>query len=76
MAMMTTDIIHINTAEQAILDRYEAILKEADRLFQDYVLKHSLKLTGCGPACSECCVCDVPISFIDAWYFQGGYTIP
>ncbi|HHT9108152.1 MAG TPA: hypothetical protein ACFYEF_09575 [Candidatus Wunengus sp. YC63] len=70
--MMTAECIPVNTGEQAILERYESILKEADRLFQDYVFKHSLKLTRCGPACSECCDCDVAISFIDAWYLQMG----
>jgi len=72
VAMMTAERIPVNTGEQVILERYESILKEADRLFQDYVLKHSLKMTCCSPACSECCVCDVAISFIDAWYLQMG----
>lgn len=72
MAMMIAGIIPINTGEQAILERYESLLKDADRLFQDYVLKHSPKMTCCGPACSACCVYDVEISFIDAWYLQMG----
>ena len=71
MAMMTAEIIPVNTGEQAILEQYESILKEADRIFQDYVLNHSLKIT-CGPACSDCCVYDVPIYFIDAYYLQLG----
>ena len=69
MAMMTAEIIPVNTGEQAILERYEAILIKADRIFQDYVLNHSLKIT-CGPACSDCCDYDVPVYFIDAYYLQ------
>lgn len=71
MSMMAADTIPTNTVRQAILEQYETILMKADRIFQDYVLNHSLKIT-CGPACSECCVCDVHISFIDAWYLQMG----
>ena len=71
MAMMTAEIIPVNTGEQAILERYEAILIKADRIFQDYVLNHSLKIT-CGPACSDCCDYDVPVYFIDAYYLQLG----
>jgi hypothetical protein len=67
----SADTIPANAARQAILERYEAILMNADRLFQEYVLNHSLKIT-CGPACSECCVYDVPVSFIDAYYLQLG----
>ncbi len=71
MAMVTAEIVPVHTGEQAIMERYESILEEADRLFQDYVLDHSLKIT-CGPACSDCCSYDVPFSFIDAYYLQLG----
>lgn len=61
----------VNTTVQDILEEYESILEEADRLFQDYVRTHSLKLT-CGTACSRCCDYYFPLHFIEVYYFQKG----
>lgn len=69
--MTIAGIISESTTVQDILVEYESILAEADRLFQDYVRTHSLKLT-CGPACSKCCDYDFPLHFIEAYYFQKG----
>lgn len=69
--MTITRTTPLNTTVQGILDEYESILAEADRLFQDYVHTHSLKIT-CGPACSECCTYDVFVHFIEAHYLRMG----
>ena len=69
--MTITDIITVNTAVQAILSEYKSLLAEADRLFQDYVHTHSLKIT-CGLACSECCCWGVSVHFIGAYYLRMG----
>ncbi|HHT9155564.1 MAG TPA: hypothetical protein ACFYD5_07100, partial [Candidatus Tripitaka sp. YC43] len=61
----------VNTTIQAILSEYESLLAEADRLFQDYVRTHYLKIT-CGPACSWCCTWDVSVHFIEAYYLRMG----
>lgn len=69
--MTITYTTPVNTAVKTILAEYESLLAEADRLFQDYVHTHSLKLT-CGPACSECCTYDVFLHFIEAYYLRMG----
>ncbi|HHT9139667.1 MAG TPA: YkgJ family cysteine cluster protein [Candidatus Tripitaka californicus] len=69
--MAVTYTIPVNTTIQDVLDKYESLLEEGDRLFQDYVRTHSMKLT-CGTACSKCCDYYFPLHFIEAYYFQKG----
>lgn len=71
MAVAIADTIPVNTTVQTLLAQYESLLEEADRLFQDYVRTHSLKMT-CGPTCSDCCPYFVPTHFIEAYYIQRG----
>ncbi|HHT9117936.1 MAG TPA: hypothetical protein ACFYD1_04820 [Candidatus Hypogeohydataceae bacterium YC38] len=69
--MTITCTTPVNTTVQGILGEYKSILAEADRLFQDYVHTHSLKIT-CGPACSECCPYYIFVHFIEAYYLWMG----
>ncbi|MFN3467593.1 MAG: hypothetical protein ACK4WF_07825, partial [Candidatus Brocadiales bacterium] len=69
--MAIVDTVPVNTTVQDILVRYEELLAEADRLFQDYARTHSLKLA-CGPSCSDCCPHYVAVHFVEAYYLQVG----
>lgn len=69
MTTMVENTISANTTIYDIIEQYKSLLMEADRLFQDYINTHSLKVA-CGPACTDCCIYDVPANIIDAYTFR------
>lgn len=67
--MIPEDAFAINAHAQAIIKQYESLILEADRLFHDYVQTNSFKIK-CNVGCTDCCIHDFSISFIEAYYLE------